>query len=275
MKRSIHIVDKAGTVRKSESLALPIYSVIKPMIARVVIELGIDLDAPVNTWIGSQWLSHPTIQVKHLLNHSSGLRDHGHLPQYKNAIAASRRVWSDEEFARHTLLKPLLFEPGTGFSYSNPGYWLLTRIIENQTGLTLAQALASRLFTPLGMHSARLVNGQFDDALHWYPAEWVWHGLVIADAMDLVRFMRSLPENDHMMNARAVPPQPPWIDPHYGNGLMIEPGVRFGHNGTGPGFSASCFQSLENGFCGAVIMESETQDAAMHALLSELAPLSA
>jgi len=43
------------------------------------------------------------------------------------------------------------FEPGTGWYYSNTGYFLLSMIVERVDGRPLGQVLQNRIFGPLGM----------------------------------------------------------------------------------------------------------------------------
>jgi hypothetical protein len=52
--------------------------------------------------------------------------------------------------------KSLHFAPGTEYSYSNVNFHVLGRIMENVTGMCLAQILVERLFIPAGMASAGL-----------------------------------------------------------------------------------------------------------------------
>lgn len=52
--------------------------------------------------------------------------------------------------------KSFHFAPGTEYSYSNVNFHVLGRIMENVTGMCLAQILVERLFIPTGMSSAGL-----------------------------------------------------------------------------------------------------------------------
>ena len=84
----------------------------------------IDLQVPIRQYLpdfGLSWAD--TVTVHQLLNMSSG-------------IAGTDR--------------PLLFEPGKGYHYSNPAYGLLGQIIENVSGSTYIEQ-ANALFSELGM----------------------------------------------------------------------------------------------------------------------------
>jgi CubicO group peptidase (beta-lactamase class C family) len=48
--------------------------------------------------------------------------------------------------------QPLLFQPGTRWSYSNTGIAALARIIEVHSGMVFEKYLESRIFKPLGMN---------------------------------------------------------------------------------------------------------------------------
>ena len=239
-----------GNLVRNDSGMWPLYSITKTYIAATVIALGIELDQPVARWIEPHWIPRGAdISVRQLLNHTSGLRDYGGLVAYRRAVAERQDVWSDELFAEATLHQPLLFEPGSGWSYSNPGYWLLTKIAERESGLRLQTVLERCLLDPLDLQHTRLATGVFanefglDQRLIGYPAGWVWHGLLVGSPGDTATFMASDLVTPLRGTLTTVPgTHAHWKAPHYGLGLMIEPGQRFGHNGGGPGYSASCFR---------------------------------
>ena len=251
---------------------LPIYSLAKPFIAASLFAAGVDIDAPISRWIDRSWVSRGgDITVAQLLNHTSGLRDYGALPEYAAAITARVAPWSDEVFADHTLRKPLLFEPGTGWSYANPGYWILSQIVQQTTGWRFETVIDRLIAKPLGLDATRVIRGQFADDLPHYPAGWVWHGVIVSTASDVVRFMRSDLVAPLLGSLVKVPVEHPlWSDPHNGFGLMVDPGIRYGHNGGGPGYSASCFHFLEQGVTGCVLMRADSEEAAMARLLDEV-----
>lgn len=53
-------------------------------------------------------------------------------------------------------IKSYHFAPGTEYSYSNVNFHVLGRILENVSGISLAQLLVQRLFIPAGMKTASL-----------------------------------------------------------------------------------------------------------------------
>jgi D-alanyl-D-alanine carboxypeptidase len=170
---------------------------------------------------------------------------------------------------RRSVRRALLFEPGHGWSYSNPGYWLLGRIVERESGTALGTAIERLITGPLGLDATRLVHGRFAPDLPDYPAGWVWHGLLLGSAADTARFMASAQIARLARELQPVPGHhPPWRSPHYGLGVMVEPGERYGHNGGGPGYSASCFHFPGTGRTLCVLARSDEEDAAMHELLA-------
>jgi CubicO group peptidase (beta-lactamase class C family) len=90
------------------------------------------------------------ITVRHLIHHTSGLRDYNTLL----AIAGRR---GDEAYDNLTVLRitarqnKLNFSPGDEYLYSNTGYTLLATIVERATGTPFAAFAAARIFEPLGM----------------------------------------------------------------------------------------------------------------------------
>jgi CubicO group peptidase (beta-lactamase class C family) len=90
------------------------------------------------------------ITVRHLVHHTSGLRDYNTL-----LSIAGRR--GDEAFDNPTVLritarqKKLNFEPGAEYLYSNTGYTLLALIVERATGVPFAEYANTRIFKPLDM----------------------------------------------------------------------------------------------------------------------------
>jgi CubicO group peptidase (beta-lactamase class C family) len=101
------------------------------------------------------------ITVRHLLTHTSGIRDYTDVPGWFATIRLDR---SPQELIKTTHSFPLQFRPGDAFRYCNTGYYLLGMIIEKVGGRPYADSLRERLFQPLGMTAT-----QVNDARHIIP----------------------------------------------------------------------------------------------------------
>ncbi len=97
------------------------------------------------------------IKIKHVLNHSSGIRDVYDLWRLQGY------TWWKQEFdnadAMELIAKQedLNFVPGSKYSYSNSNYILLTQIIEKVTGTSFV-AYTDQLFKKLDMPNTSFVN---------------------------------------------------------------------------------------------------------------------
>ena len=91
------------------------------------------------------------ITIRHMLNHTSGLRDWGSIA----AIAGWPRTTRVHTHA-HVLeivsrQRTLNFTPGTRYSYSNTGYNLAAILVARVSGMPFADFTRQRIFEPLGM----------------------------------------------------------------------------------------------------------------------------
>jgi CubicO group peptidase (beta-lactamase class C family) len=144
-----------------------IASMTKPITALAVMQLfeegKVDIDDPVEKYLpefkGQMLLaskdkdtvtlrkpSRP-ITVKDLLTHTSGLP--GYPPGMADVYQLRNRTLSETTIAISQA--PLLFEPGSKWSYCNSGIDTLGRIIEVVSGMPYDRFLATRIFEPLGM----------------------------------------------------------------------------------------------------------------------------
>ena len=91
------------------------------------------------------------ITIRQLLSHTSGYQDY--YPQDYVAPFMEKPVTTEiilDRWAR----KPLDFEPGTRWQYSNTNYVVAGQIVERVTGSPFFGFLAKRILQPLGMTSA-------------------------------------------------------------------------------------------------------------------------
>lgn len=270
MNEAMAYIDRNGQILEASGDPLPVYSITKTFIAAAIMAMNIDLSERISSWFDRTLVPRgDDITVEQLLNHTSGLRDYGNIPAYSNAVTAHLPVWSDDEFSGYTLRKPLLFEPGTGWSYSNPGFRLLSLIAQYEAGLDFDGVIKKYITEPLGLHKTSVAHGIFSDLLPEYPAEWVWHGLLISSAEDVALFMASELVRPLAVSPVMVPLKHPlWVSPHYGYGLMVDTGVLFGHAGGGPLYNTACFTFISDGCTICVLMQSEEEWSAFRRVIS-------
>jgi D-alanyl-D-alanine carboxypeptidase len=89
------------------------------------------------------------ITIRQLLSHTSGLQDFW--PQ-DYSFAAMEKPTAPQGIVDRWAKKPLDYEPGTRWQYSNTGYVVAGMILEKVAGKPLLQFLQERIFTPLDMH---------------------------------------------------------------------------------------------------------------------------
>lgn len=100
-------------------------------------------DAPVS-WHG--------ITVRNLLNHTSGI------PDYTTSSFDYRKDYTEDELAHIAMRLPPEFAAGSRWNYSNTGYVLLGIIVHKVSGQFYGDVLKHRVFEPLGMRTARIID---------------------------------------------------------------------------------------------------------------------
>ncbi|MBG6129513.1 CubicO group peptidase (beta-lactamase class C family) [Aquimarina sp. EL_43] len=88
------------------------------------------------------------ITIHHLLNHTSGIKNS--TPSGNQSLIA-RTDMTSTELIDYFKNKPMDFEPGEQFKYSNAGYIILGRIIEIVSGLSYEDFIEKNIFEKLGM----------------------------------------------------------------------------------------------------------------------------
>ena len=142
----------------------------------------VDLDAPVKTYLADAPPAWDPVTVRHLLNHTSGVPNFTGFSDY----AASRtRPTTPTELIARFRDRPLDFQPGERWSYSNSGYVLLTAIIEAVGGQPYARFVQENLFQPLGM-----ADSGYDDRAAVLPRRAAGYsrgpgGVVNAEYLDM------------------------------------------------------------------------------------------
>ena len=92
--------------------------------------------------------------LRQLLQHTSGLSCYTETPDYEAALDRHADPWTDDEFLQLIEQQEPRFEPGRGWTYSNLGYFLVRRLIEQTTGMDIERALKSLVLGPLGIEQS-------------------------------------------------------------------------------------------------------------------------
>lgn len=252
------------------------YSVTKLVIAALIVELEregrLNLEDRLVAHLPDANIS-PQITIRQVLNHTSGLPDYGATREYNDALRRDpTRPWTVDEFLVQAAQRGALFAPGEGWTYSNIGYALLKRLLERLGGESFDAILERRVFAPLGLMRAFValsledatsltpgwssaLSGTLENIAGRYHPGWVAHGLIASSAPELARLIESVFTGDLIPRMResvlAPGSHPLFTETRYGLGVMIDPSSRFGemagHNGGGPGYSASAFHFADVG----------------------------
>jgi CubicO group peptidase (beta-lactamase class C family) len=114
-----------------------------------LVEAGkLRLDAPVSTYIPDLPNAWSLITIHQLLTHTSGIPNTAKLSDYGQGL---HHRYSPEELIGLVRDRPLDYEPGAKWKYSNTDYYLLGYLIERLSSESYATYLRHHLFGPLGM----------------------------------------------------------------------------------------------------------------------------
>jgi CubicO group peptidase (beta-lactamase class C family) len=95
------------------------------------------------------------ITIRHLLNHTSGLRDWGSLEAIAGWPRTTRAYTHDHVLEILSRQKSLNYTPGSEYSYTNSGYNLAAILVTRVSGKPFAQFTREQIFQPLGMTSTQ------------------------------------------------------------------------------------------------------------------------
>ena len=100
--------------------------------------------------------SREKVTISQLLTHVSGLPDQ--LPENQSLRSGHASL---EKFAQAAMRTPLLFEPGTRYSYSSMAIMLAAEVAQRISGMDFLKLIDESVFQPLGMKHSALGLGSF------------------------------------------------------------------------------------------------------------------
>lgn len=210
------------------------------------------------------------ITIHHLLTHTSGIPNINDLPEYESA---SHTQQTPESLLPLFKQKPLNFNPGEKYQYSNSNYNVLAYIIEKVSGKSFGEFLSDEIFKPAKMNStghhqnanAIIKNnaigyqsdGQFglEKAVYLDWSSKPGNGSLYTTAEDLLKWDQVLSSGNILSNAS--------LDKMYKNhtsnvgyGCFVKEHLnrkRFYINGRSPGFSSYFARYPEEKVCIVVL----------------------
>ena len=111
----------------------------------------LSLEDPVRKYIHELGDFGTPITIRHLLHHTSGLRDQWNLLIMSGWRLSEDVVRDDDVLDLVSRMKALNFNPGEQHLYSNTGYTLLAQIVKRVSGQSLREFTEANIFKPLGM----------------------------------------------------------------------------------------------------------------------------
>ncbi len=130
-------------------------SVSKQFTAAAIILLALDgklsLDDDVRQYVPEVYDYGTTISLRHMMTHTSGLRDWGSVAEISGWDRQSRTHTHAHVVDILSRQSELNFPPGHEYSYSNSGYNLMAVIVSRVSGMSFAEFSKRRIFEPLGM----------------------------------------------------------------------------------------------------------------------------
>jgi len=192
------------------------------------------------------------LTLKLLLEHRSGLPDGNNTPWIDDQLIPNptREFTVEEIVAVASNMYPnLMFDPGTDFHYTDTGFNILARVVENVSGTNYQAFVRNELLTPLGLtntfvpdnddtnlpppavHAYEVLEGEYQDRTYYSPSAEFGCGSLQSNLDDLMHFMRSLFCSTNVLSdaSRAL-----MMSKEYDYALGCEEITDFGwgHNGT-------------------------------------------
>jgi D-alanyl-D-alanine carboxypeptidase len=228
----------------------------------------LELDDTLGELLSSSPPAWSRVTVAELLNHTSGVPDYTHSPEFAQQLGSDPGGYvSPSEVVSWVADEPLEFEPGSAYAYSNTDNILVGLITEELTGRPYGKELRRQVYRPIGLRETSLpitpamprpfVHGYDLDADSGHEdistllnpsGAWASGGIVSTPA-DLNRFVRAYAGGElfsGLVRDRQLRFAPGTSDPpgpgRNGAGLAIfryrtDCGTVFGHTGSFPGYT--------------------------------------
>jgi CubicO group peptidase (beta-lactamase class C family) len=158
LSKGYGLADRDKKIPNTAQTRYRIYSITKQFTAMAILMLQeqgkLNVQDPICKYIPDCPTAWKEVTIHHLLTHTSGIPDFMGFSDYQETSATPSPP--AQTMARFKD-KPLDFQPGEKWSYSNSGYLLLGSIIEQVSGQSYEDFLQKNIFEPL-----KMVNTGYD-----------------------------------------------------------------------------------------------------------------
>ena len=256
-------------------------SMVIVLLMQLVEEGILNLDDPLSQWLPEQAAIVPNgdqITIRQMAMHTAGIHDYeeGIITQGVADPAKLQAGYTPEEIVQFAMDEGgPEFSPGEEgqWKYSNTGYILLGMLVEAATGESLGELLQARIFDPLELESAVLIEGvpqegeittkgykwteegERLDTSNWNGSQAWAAGSVAMTAEDLATYGQALAAGKFFQDPGTLTEMltfnPGALDSSfpYAMGLIdfVGDGTVWGHEGATPGFQSLWYTDPEDG----------------------------
>lgn len=132
----------------------------------------LSLDDKIKKYIPELPECYEPVLIKHLLTHTSGIRDHYALMDLTgiDEVSSEEENWANHNYNENKVFgilqkqRELNFAPGTYHQYCNSGFYLAGKIVERISGMSLRKFYKEQIFNPLKMENTFL----YDDSTFYH-----------------------------------------------------------------------------------------------------------
>jgi D-alanyl-D-alanine carboxypeptidase len=159
-EKAYGLADAEWNIPNTASTKFRIGSITKSFTAVLVMQLEqagrLSLEDPVCRYIDECPPGWAVITLHHLLSHTSGIYN---FTQEEEVVGPLRSVpQARAQVLARFMRKPLAFEPGSKWEYSNSNYHLLGIVIEKAAGAPYESVLRRQILDPLGMRDTGVIS---------------------------------------------------------------------------------------------------------------------
>jgi CubicO group peptidase (beta-lactamase class C family) len=276
LEKGYDLADREWNIPNTQETKFRIGSITKQFTAACILQLieagKLSLDNKLSKFY-PDFPKGDSVTIHMLLNHTSGIANYTDLPEFGDVARLSLSKDSMISFFKN---KPYNFSPGTKWSYTNSGYFLLGYIIEKVSGQSYNDYLRKNILDKIGMKNSGVDKSDSVMAFRargyskdnkktinagYISMEWPFSaGVLYSTVEDLYKWDRALYGNAVLTDASKQKMFTPGKS-NYGYGIIIdslEKHYRTWHNGGINGFMTNISRFVNDDICIVVLSNNES-----------------